>query len=216
MTTEGLARGTALCDCNQADHEGRLIAVTGGPGAGKTAVLAVARQLFCSHVTIVPEAATILFGGGFWRGPSPAARQAAQRAIFTVQRELERILQDDRLAAIGLCDRGTVDGAAYWPGDPDDFFRQMGTTRGAELKRYGAVVHLRTPRPESYVKTNPSRIESATEAAAIDERILAAWRGHPKRVIVEASDAFEDKIAATLRVIRDLLPPCCGRRLASA
>ena len=27
-----------------------------------------------------------------------------------------------------LCDRGTCDGAAYWPEGTDDFFKQMGTT----------------------------------------------------------------------------------------
>ena len=38
--------------------------LTGGPGAGKTAVLEVVRRTFCEHVTVLPEAASILFMGG--------------------------------------------------------------------------------------------------------------------------------------------------------
>ena len=54
------------CEC-QAPHERRRIVLTGGPGAGKTAVLEMIRQSFFSHVTVLPEAASIKFGGGFPR-----------------------------------------------------------------------------------------------------------------------------------------------------
>jgi hypothetical protein len=81
--------------------------LTGGPGAGKTAVLELIRQQFCSHVQILPEAAGIVLGGGFPRTGSAELRRAAQRAIFFVQRELENIGDADD-AAIVLCDRGTV------------------------------------------------------------------------------------------------------------
>ena len=72
------------------DHK-PMIVLTGGPGAGKTAVLEMLRKEVCPHVAILPEAAGILFGGGFWRLPTDSARAAAQRAIFRVQRELETI-----------------------------------------------------------------------------------------------------------------------------
>lgn len=51
----------------QRAHERRRIVLTGGPGAGKTALLELIRQSFCSHVTVLPEAASIVFGGG-WDG----------------------------------------------------------------------------------------------------------------------------------------------------
>lgn len=63
------------------------MASAGGPGAGKTALLELIRQSFCSHVKILPEAAGIVFGGGFPRESEPTCRRAAQRAIFHVQRE---------------------------------------------------------------------------------------------------------------------------------
>jgi hypothetical protein len=93
------------CNCDQI-HQRRKIALTGGPGAGKTAVLELVRQYFCRHMELLPEAAGILFGGdplrrgsssagilfggGFPRRESPQSKKATQRAIFYIQRELER------------------------------------------------------------------------------------------------------------------------------
>ena len=127
------------CACTT-PHRRKRIVLTGGPGAGKTAVLELVRQEFCAHVQILPEAAGIVFGGGFPRTGSLEWRRGAQRAIFFVQRELEGIGEADN-AAIVLCDRGTVDGAAYWPG-PDSFWDSVGTTLERELTRYDAVIHL--------------------------------------------------------------------------
>ena len=56
--------------------------ITGGPGAGKTALLEVVRHHFCSHVAVLGESASILFGGGFPRRQSAPSRKAAQRAIY--------------------------------------------------------------------------------------------------------------------------------------
>ncbi len=54
------------CDCEER-HAYRRIVLTGGPGAGKTAVLEIIRHHFCPHVHILPESAGIVFGGGFPR-----------------------------------------------------------------------------------------------------------------------------------------------------
>ena len=197
------------CDCNQ-HHERRRIVLTGGPGAGKTALLELVRQSFCSHVKILPEAAGIVFGGGFPRGESAALRRAEQRAIFHVQRELEAAADDEAVALI-LCDRGTVDGGAYWPG-PGDLWSAVGTTLAEEMARYHAVIHLRTPGDgHGYDHRNPLRVESAREAAAIDERIARLWDGHPRRFTVEAADDFLAKVARTLSILRGEVPECCQR-----
>ncbi len=49
------------CECASA-HATRRIVLTGGPGAGKTALLELIRQSFCEHVTVLPEAASVIFG----------------------------------------------------------------------------------------------------------------------------------------------------------
>jgi hypothetical protein len=116
---------------------------------------------------------------------------------YQLQRELEATADDGNVAMV-LCDRGTVDAVAYWPG-PDDFWSAVGTTLEEQLARYAAVIHLRTPRPESgYNKSNPLRIESAAEAAAIDEQILRSWERHPRRFIIEETLDFLAKAAHAL------------------
>ncbi len=198
---------TMTCECGS-PHPRRRIVLTGGPGAGKTATLEVVRQSFCRHVRVLPESAGILFGGGFPRGARPDIQRAAQRAIFFTQRELEAIADADE--AVTVCDRGTIDGAAYWPG-PDDLWSSVGTTREAQLRRYDAVIHLRTPTPaHGYNHANPLRVESAAEAEAIDERILRMWDGHPQRVVIAATPDFLTKVSQALAALCEVLPRCCA------
>jgi predicted ATPase len=188
----------------------RRIALTGGPGAGKTAILEIVRKAMCEHVRVLPEAASIVFGGGFPRGPGLEARRAAQRAIFYVQRELEVASEEDALAIV-LCDRGTIDGGAYWPG-PGELWPSVGTTLEEQLARYRAVIHLRTP-ISGYNHQNPLRIESPSEAQAIDERIAALWSRHPRRFEVPAETDFLTKAAHAIQILRDQLPAYCGEHL---
>lgn len=205
----------APCECGTI-HERRRVVLTGGPGAGKTALLELIRQSFCSHVKVLPEAAGVVFGGGFPREDDPACRRAAQRAIFYVQRELEAA-GDSHNPAIVLCDRGTVDGLAYWPGAAEEFWSSLGTTLDSELRRYDAVIHLHTPAPEhGYNHQNPLRTESATTAAEIDTRILQAWRSHPRRFVVQSSAQFLDKAAQALEILRGEMPDCCKRHVVPA
>lgn len=209
LPTPGLPHGGRLCA-----HEPRgteralsLIVLTGGPGAGKTAVLSAARTMYCEHVATIPEAATILFGGGFPRHETIAGRAAAQRAIFHVQREAERLVEEEQMAHAALCDRGTVDGLAYWPGSESEYWSGFGTSREEQIARYDVVVHLRTPEDNGgYNHSNRVRVEDVALARRIDERILRAWDGHPNRVVIEAKSSFEDKLHASLEAIAPFLP----------
>lgn len=71
---------TSTCACTEL-HPPRRIVLTGGPGAGKTAVLEMMRKTLCEHVVVVPESAGIVFGGGFPRGDgSTSAPPASARS----------------------------------------------------------------------------------------------------------------------------------------
>jgi predicted ATPase len=203
------------CECEEV-HKRKRVVLTGGPGAGKTALLELIRQSFCSHVRVLPEAASIVFGGGFPREDDETSRRAAQRAIFYVQRELEAS-GDGHNPAIVLCDRGTIDGLAYWPGTADELWASVGTTSVAELTRYDAVIHLRTPALEQgYNHQNHLRTESAEMAAEVDARIAVAWAAHPRRFVVESSADFLDKATRALEILRQELPECCRRHVVPA
>lgn len=207
----GNSFGGARCDCRHNAHQPKFVVITGGPGSGKTAVLELARKALCPHVLILPESAGILFGGGFWRRETDSARAAAQRAIFHIQKELERIVEDEKQAAIGLCDRGSIDGLAYWPKDEASYWDELKTDREAEYARYEAVIHLRTPpAAQGYNNhTNPIRIESALQAMEIDQKLLRVWERHPRRIVIDSCDNFLEKAQKTIVEIRKLIPACC-------
>lgn len=214
-SVSSLASGSRPCLCAVELVTPRLVVVTGGPGAGKTAVLELVRRSFCKHLVVLPEAASVLFSGGFPRLDSAMARKSCQRAIFHVQSELERLGTGEPRGGLVLCDRGTLDGLAYWPGDEDSFFTEVGSTKERELAKYAAVIQLRTPEPKSYNQDNPFRIETAEEAARIDAAIARAWHGHPRRYVVQSSDGFMEKATRALDCIRAELPSCC-RALANS
>lgn len=222
IVTAADARTTSLtgrvpCVCAVQHQAPILVAVTGGPGAGKTAALEAAARMLCQHVSFCPEAASILFSGGFPRSTDPATRRAGQRAIYHIQRELEWLAQESASAALILCDRGTVDGLAYWPGTPAELFEGVGSSQDEEISRYGAVIHMRTPSLDGgYEQQGGSRIEDAKEAADIDRQIADAWRDHPRRFMIESNSDFLHKITETLRLIETLVPPCCSQLGRSA
>jgi LmbE family N-acetylglucosaminyl deacetylase len=125
---------------------------------------------------------------------------------------MEAAIESER-PAIMLCDRGTVDGSAYWPG-PGDLWSAVGTTREEQLARYHTVIHLRTPSADGgYNHANRLRTESAAEAALLDARIVDAWKGHPHRVEVPNAAEFVVKAARVLELIRAELPECCKAHL---
>jgi predicted ATPase len=183
------------------------IVLTGGPGGGKTTAADLFRREIGERVVIVPEAATLLFTGGFPRTPEPRARRAAQQAIYHVQKQLENIqsaLYPDRIL---LCDRGTVDGAAYWPGDPAGFFAAVGSSEPAELERYDAVLFFESAAVGniSIEGGNPTRLETNAEAVALDGRLRALWSQHPRFAIVPHHPSFVKKIMLGLALLDNLV-----------
>lgn len=177
-----------------------FIVLTGGPGAGKTAVLELAKKKFEGQLWTVQESANIIFSGGFPRLATLSGKKAAQRAVFYVQRELENLAGEE--ATIALCDRGSLDGLAYWPETTESFFRELGLSREEEFKRYSSIIHLRCPTEgHGYNHQNPVRVEPAEEAHLIDQKIELAWRGHPRRFFIENNREFMAKAEETLHLI---------------
>lgn len=204
-----LDHGAIPCGCNHGHRSPQLIVVTGGPGAGKTALLEKARRVACKRVVVLPEVASIVFGGGFPRLQENAARRCSQRAIFHVQQEMEEMVVGQSDIALALCDRGTLDGLAYWPGAPQDYWEQLGTTREAQLERYAGVIHLEVPPPEYGYANTALRIESAQEAARIDDAIGRAWAGHPNMTRVRSEADFLKKIEAATDALQGMASGCC-------
>lgn len=203
-------RGERKCECELPQHPPKFVVLTGGPGAGKTAVLELIKKSFCTHIQILPESASILFSGGFIRGKDEISRRGAQRAIYYVQRELEQIALEKKLSAVVLCDRGTLDGLAYWIGDEKSFYDSFQTSREKEFSRYEAVIHLRSPNAETgYNHENPMRIETPEEAAIIDDKIAKIWAFHPHYQPIESAQDFMQKALKAISAIKLYIPTCC-------
>lgn len=180
----------------------KKIVITGGPGAGKTAALEMARIRFGEQVFVLPEAATILFHGGFPRKSTGPAKKASQRSIYHIQRELEAVAVAESKSSVILCDRGTVDSLAYWPGEPDEFWNDVGSSLDKEYSRYDLVIHLRTPTLDhGYNHQNPYRVESAIEAKIIDEKIALVWRNHPNVITIESEIDFVSKVTKVMEIL---------------
>lgn len=190
----------------------RRIVLTGGPGGGKTTAADLFRREIGDRVVIVPEAATILFQGGFPRSREAGPRRITQTAIYQVQRKLEDVqasLYPDRTL---LCDRGTVDGAAYWPGEGRAYFKSVGTTLQAELGRYDAVIFFETAAVggASIEGGNPIRDESLEEAVTLDLKLRALWSQHPRFIMVPHNPSFFKKISFGLAALDGIFRQCNG------
>lgn len=183
------------------------IVLTGGPGGGKTTAADLFRRELGERVVIVPESATILFAGGFPRPREGDAQRAVQEAVFHVQRNLENVQSALFRDRILLCDRGTIDGAAYWPEGDRDFFTAMGTTFEAELARYDAVVFFESAAVagKSIEGGNPVRSESLAEAVALDRRLRELWSRHPRFLLVPHTASFLHKITTGLALLESLV-----------
>lgn len=176
------------------------IVITGGPAAGKTTVTDVLHREFKNVIATVPEAASILFRGGLPRGLSVADKIFQQRAIYFLQKELENYIHQTNPKKFIVCDRGALDGLAYWPTVPMDFFKSLETTEKKELSRYDWVIHLDTAPKDGY-KTSHVRKEELSEARAINKKILKVWQNHPQRIVIPNSSDFSLKIKSAIKII---------------
>jgi predicted ATPase len=183
------------------------VVLTGGPGGGKTTAADLFRREIGERVIVVPEAATLLFSGGFPRLAQSSAQRSTQCAIYHVQRGLEDIQAARYPDRILLCDRGTVDGGAYWPGGADDFYATLGSTHADELARYDAVLFFETAAhgDHGFESENRYRTESQHEAIELDERLRTLWSPHPHFTVVPHTASFFRKMTIGLGLLESLI-----------
>ena len=185
----------------------KRIVITGGPGGGKTTALDLFRRELSGKITLVPEAATMLFSGGIERRDDPDVLKAQQKAIFHLQHHLEDIQRAMHPQLLVLCDRGSLDGLAYWPDSEADFFDTMDTTLEAELARYDAVIFFETAAKsgQGIKSNNPIRNESEQKAIELDAKLQSVWSRHPDFNLVSSSESFVKKVMFGIMTIENVI-----------
>jgi predicted ATPase len=185
----------------------KRIVLTGGPGGGKTTALDLIRREFSGKIATVPEAATMIFSGGIERSSKTHVLKTQQTAIFNLQKHLEDIQRATFENSIILCDRGSLDGLAYWPGESDDFFQSMNTNLKDELARYDAVIFFESAAKsgESIKSNNPIRNESENAAIVIDDKLQKIWSQHPNFNLIHSAESFINKVMFGITTIEEII-----------
>ena len=184
----------------------KKIVLTGGPSGGKTTALSILKETFGNKIALVQEAATLIYSGGFPRKDnSPLHIEHAQNIIFYTVHQLEHLAEATSDADLIICDRGSIDGAVYWPKGPEDFFKAMHTTLEAELARYDAVLPLSPPPEKDFYQATNVRTENLQQAFEIDDKILKIWEKHPNRLVVPREKHYFEKAEIIKNFVEKLL-----------
>jgi len=187
----------------------KRIVLTGGPGAGKTCISSKLATDAPQRYVRVAEAATQVYAAlkTRWDRLDTAGRRLVQRKIYDLQR-----LQEEEAAAIAgdrtlLLDRGTIDGAAYWPDGPEDYWRELATDPAVEMARYDAVIWLESCAAIGLYdgeQSNACRHEDEAAALELGRRLHELWSAHPRFHVVRAMSRLEDKVTAVRALIEGL------------
>ena len=191
----------------------KKIVITGGPCAGKTTALSWIQNKITSlgyTVLFVPETATELISGGMapWTCGSNADYQLGQMELQLFKEKIfERAAASmNKEKILIVCDRGAMDNRAYMTEEEfADIQKKIGLSEVELRDGYDAVFHMVTAAngaEEFYTKENNSaRYESVEDAVALDNRLIAAWTGHPHLRIINNSTDFEEKLKNLIKEI---------------
>ena len=193
------------------------IVITGGPSAGKTTAMSWVQNAFSKlgyTVLFVPETATEFITGGVapWTCGTNLDYQKVQMELqLTKERLFEkaaRTMKADKILIV--CDRGAIDNRAYM--NDEEFaavLREVGKTEQELLLGYDAVFHLVSAAKgaeEFYTyANNAARYESVSQAVVMDDRLIEAWKGHPRHCVIDNSVELREKLKKLIAQIRDFL-----------
>ncbi|MBQ8233290.1 MAG: AAA family ATPase [Lachnospiraceae bacterium] len=193
------------------------IVITGGPCAGKSTAMSWVQNAFTQlgyTVLFVPETATELIGGGVtpWTCGTNIDYQKCQMKLQVQKEEIfeqaARTMNGAKILIV--CDRGALDNKAYMDAaEFDSVLDSIGSNEVELRDSYDAVFHLVTAAKgaEAFYTTanNTARTETVEEAAALDDKLIAAWTGHPHFRVIDNTSDFEDKMKRLIAEISSFL-----------
>ncbi|MBR6030155.1 MAG: AAA family ATPase [Clostridia bacterium] len=193
------------------------IVITGGPCAGKTTAMSWIQNAFTKKgyaVLFVDETATQLISGGAAPWLSTSARDF-QLWLLRLQLDKERAFTEiaktfKNSKVLIVCDRGALDNRAYMSDADFRYVLRSLNTSEVELRdQYDAVFHLVTAAKGAErfytLANNAARTETPEQAAALDDKLIAAWTGHPHLRVIDNSTEFDAKMRRLIGEISSFL-----------
>ena len=189
-------------------RETSVIALTGGPGGGKSTLLRHLREHpFLARQVVVMEEAIHLVRFVRLSHTTPAF----QCALVAIQAGTEDFLRQDRqgtdTCAI-VSHRGTLDPCAFWQSfgnSRESFFEMTGTTLEDHYRRYDLVIHMESAAvrvPEAYVRyPHAHRPEDIQQAAGLDHLLRELWSRHPSYVKIEGTVDVAAKLLKAIELV---------------
>ena len=182
------------------------LVITGGPCAGKSTALSHIQTAFSQYgytVLFVAESATELITGGV--APWTCANNFEfQKNLLRLQLEKEKIYEAaaanmDCEKVLIVCDRGALDSKVYMrEAEFSLMLAHLGLNEVELRDNYDCVFHLVSAAKgaQEYYTTanNAARTETLEEAAALDDKFIYAWTGHPHFRVIDNSTDFAEKI----------------------
>ncbi len=197
----------------------KLIVLTGGPCAGKSTAMSWIQNAFSERgykVLFVPETATELINGGVapWTCGTNADYQCLQFHLQEVKEDIfikaAKTMKDQKILIV--CDRGMMDNKVYMNDEEyADVVKRINLDEEKQRNKYDAVFHLVTAakgEAEIYLNNkegNAARIETVEQACALDDKLIAAWTGHPHLRVIDNSSNFENKMKRLVSEIATFL-----------
>jgi predicted ATPase len=187
----------------------KRIVLTGGPCSGKTVLTSRLAALHPHRYVRVPEAATQVYDllQTRWDRLDLAGRREVQRQIYRLQVEQEDRVAREHPDRILLLDRGTVDGAAYWPDGPEAYWADLGTSLARELARYDAILWMQTSAALGIYDgdaSNACRFEDADAAVHAGQQLVTLWGAHPTLIRVNAYPTLDEKLEVVRTILSDI------------
>ena len=191
------------------------IVLTGGPCGGKTTCMNALVTHFKEkgfRVFVVPEVPSILISGGVdFAALDKDGFIRFENNLLSIQVAMEETFIDLARSSDGpalvLCDRGTMDPAAYMD---DEMWRtilsaQNWTESALRDDRYDAVIHLVSTAigAEEFYTTdnNEARKESPELAAELVRKVEKAWSAHRNHQVIDNSNGFDEMLGKVVAAI---------------
>lgn len=194
----------------------KKIVLTGGACGGKTESLPFIKKHFSDlgyDVYVVNEMATILILGGITA--QKVGGKNFQELVIKMQLEIQKTYEraislSENNKNLIIFDRCPIDAMMFIDREEfDEIVNKFNTTYEDILNSYDGIIHMEAVAkkfPKLYTSdNNEARRDEGLHTIETDNRLLEAYKNHPKRIMVNSCKDFNEKIKNIIKQIEEML-----------